>query len=67
MQNMTNDNWSRRTFLGSVCVALALSTSAIPAMAQDKQTIKLGFIGPLSGGNAQQGLGARNGFLLALE
>ncbi|MDQ2634086.1 MAG: branched-chain amino acid ABC transporter substrate-binding protein [Pseudomonadota bacterium] len=29
--------------------------------------IKLGFIGPLSGGNAQQGLGARNGFLLAVE
>lgn len=29
--------------------------------------IKLGFIGPLSGGNAQQGLGARNGFLLAID
>lgn len=36
------------------------------AQAQADQ-IKLGFIGPLSGGNAQQGLGARNGFLLAIE
>jgi len=35
--------------------------------AQDKPTVKIGFIGPLSGGNAQQGLGARNGFRLALE
>ncbi len=35
------------------------------AAAQD--TIKLGFIGPLSGGNAHQGLGARNGFLLAVQ
>ncbi|MFK0206364.1 branched-chain amino acid ABC transporter substrate-binding protein [Agrobacterium sp. NPDC090283] len=31
------------------------------------EKIKLGFIGPLSGGNAQQGLGARNGFLLAID
>ncbi|MEZ5785225.1 MAG: branched-chain amino acid ABC transporter substrate-binding protein [Xanthobacteraceae bacterium] len=36
------------------------------SMAQDK-TVKLGFIGPLSGGNAHHGLAARNGFLLAVE
>ena len=35
------------------------------AMAQE--TIKIGFIGPLSGGNAQQGLSARNGFQLAVD
>jgi branched-chain amino acid transport system substrate-binding protein len=40
---------------------------ATPTLAQDKPTIKIGFIGPLSGGNAQQGLGARNGFILAIE
>ncbi|WP_119460207.1 branched-chain amino acid ABC transporter substrate-binding protein [Rhodospirillaceae bacterium SYSU D60014] len=33
----------------------------------DAETIKLGFIGPLSGGNALQGTGARNGFLLAIQ
>jgi branched-chain amino acid transport system substrate-binding protein len=39
----------------------------LSAAAQEKPVIRLGFIGPLSGGNAQQGLGARNGFLLAVE
>lgn len=43
---------------------LAVSLSAAQARADQ---IKLGFIGPLSGGNAQQGLGARNGFLLAID
>ena len=42
-------------------------TNGLPAAAQAKETIKIGFIGPLSGGNAQQGLGARNGFILAIE
>ncbi|KXF74690.1 branched chain amino acid ABC transporter substrate-binding protein [Paramesorhizobium deserti] len=49
-------------FIASSVLALALGV----AQAQAEQ-IKLGFIGPLSGGNAQQGLGARNGFLLAVE
>lgn len=53
----------------SVLAGLFLATTvlAVPALAQDKKTIKLGFIGPLSGGNAAQGLGAQNGFLLALD
>jgi len=47
-------------------LAAAMTASVFgPAAAQE--TIKLGFIGPLSGGNAPQGLGARNGFLLAVE
>lgn len=49
---------------GAVAIAALVPSGAV---AQDKQTIKLGFIGPLSGGNAPQGLGARNGFLLAVE
>lgn len=55
----------RRTLVTGLMVSAALF--AIPAAAQDKPHIKLGFIGPVSGGNAQQGLGARNGFLLAIE
>jgi len=55
----------RRTLLGAVVAATAVF--AAPAIAQDKSTIKLGFIGPISGGNASQGLGAKNGFLLAIE
>lgn len=53
-----------RTMLAAVlCAAFALAAGT--AGAQD--TIKLGFIGPLSGGNAQQGLGAANGFRLAIQ
>lgn len=56
---------SRRAVLALAATALLAAGGS--AAAQDKETIKLGFIGPLSGGNALQGLGARNGFLLALE
>jgi len=35
--------------------------------AQAEETVKIGFLGPLSGGNAQQGLSARNGFQLAVD
>ena len=55
----------RRSVLAGLLLAGAMAT--MPAMAQDKPLIKLGFIGPISGGNAAQGLGAQNGFLLAIE
>jgi branched-chain amino acid transport system substrate-binding protein len=50
----------------SLMAGALLAVSMGVAQAQADQ-IKLGFIGPLSGGNAQQGLGARNGFLLAID
>ncbi len=62
---MNRWNLCRRSVLTGLLLSAALAAS--PAMAQDKPAIKLGFLGPLSGGNAQQGLGARNGFLLAIE
>jgi branched-chain amino acid transport system substrate-binding protein len=46
-------------------ISAAVAWGAAAAMAQE--TIKVGFIGPLSGGNAQQGLSARNGFQLAID
>ncbi|MDD9725972.1 branched-chain amino acid ABC transporter substrate-binding protein [Roseovarius sp. SK2] len=53
---------------GLVAAAIAACTAlAAPAWSQETPTIKLGFIGPLSGGNAAQGLGAKNGFLLAIK
>lgn len=58
---------SRRALLGAIAMAAVAMTVPGASPAQDKPTIKLGFIGPISGGNAQQGLGARNGFLLAIE
>ncbi len=60
---------NRRSTLIRVSSILAGSLLAIALGAAQAQAdqIKLGFIGPLSGGNAQQGLGARNGFLLAIE
>lgn len=35
--------------------------------AQGKKTVKLSFIGPLTGGTASNGLGGRNSFLLAVQ
>lgn len=58
---------SRRGILGILGLSTAIAFSPMGAWAQDKRTIKIGFIGPISGGAAQQGLGARNGFLLAIE
>lgn len=58
---------SRRALIGAAAAAAAAFAAPYPSTAQEKPTIKLGFIGPVSGGNAQQGLGARNGFLLAVE
>jgi branched-chain amino acid transport system substrate-binding protein len=61
---MTQFKISRRAALAG----LLMSTLAFAAPAHaDKTRVKLGFLGPLSGGNAQQGLGAKNGFLLAIE
>jgi branched-chain amino acid transport system substrate-binding protein len=62
---MDHFKMGRRSVLAGMMATGALT--AVPAFAQDKPLIKLGFIGPVSGGNAQQGLGAQNGFLLALE
>jgi len=57
---------TRRRLVAAMALGAAVAL-APAAVAQDKPKIKLGFIGPLSGGNAPQGLGARNGFLLAIE
>ncbi|WP_397474911.1 branched-chain amino acid ABC transporter substrate-binding protein [Pusillimonas sp.] len=56
---------SRRRHLVSAAVLACAAVFGTTAQAQE--TIKLGFLGPLSGGNAQQGLGAKNGFLLAID
>jgi branched-chain amino acid transport system substrate-binding protein len=61
--------YTRRSALFRISSILAgslLAAGLAVAQAQADE-IKLGFIGPLSGGNAEQGLGARNGFLLAID
>ncbi len=45
--------------------ALGLGLSAIPAQAKDK--VKVGFIGPLTGGTSSNGLGGRNSADLAVR
>lgn len=55
---------ARRRFVATA-LAIGAAVAAGPSLAQS--SVKLGFIGPLSGGNAQQGLGAKNGFLLAID
>ncbi|WP_413855727.1 branched-chain amino acid ABC transporter substrate-binding protein [Albidovulum sp.] len=58
---------TRRALMGAFALAATVALSPAGALGQDKPRIKIGFIGPVSGGNAQQGLGAQNGFLLAIE
>lgn len=58
-------NGSFSALLRVSVVSTAVVVGAMAASAQE--TVKIGFIGPLSGGNAQQGLSARNGFQLAID
>lgn len=48
-------------------VGVALIASAASAQAQSKETIKIAFIGPLSGGNSAAGVGGRNSAALAVS
>lgn len=61
----TRSSITRRLLLAAATSAACLAFGGA-ADAQQK-TVKIGFIGPLSGGNAHHGLAARNGFLLAIE
>lgn len=58
-----SSNTMRTMLAAALCAAFTLGAGAVNA----QDAIKLGFIGPLSGGNAQQGLGAANGFRLAIQ
>lgn len=57
---------NRRSLLTAAVAAACLVAGSDALVAQQK-TVKIGFIGPLSGGAAHHGLAARNGFLLAIE
>ena len=57
---------NRRRFINASASAVCITAFSGSAFAQKKE-IKLGFIGPISGGNSGHGLAARNGFLLAVE
>lgn len=51
----------------ALAAVLAFAGIGGAAPLQAQETVKIGFIGPLSGGNAQQGIAARNGFQLAID
>ena len=58
---------SRREILQTATV-LGLAATLAPGRAwAQKKTVKLAFIGPLTGGTASNGLGGRNSFLLAVK
>ena len=56
----------RRDLIKGAAVGVVLVGWPERAWAQ-KKTVKLAFIGPLTGGTASNGLGGRNSFLLALQ
>lgn len=56
----------RRDLVKGAAVGVALASWPGRARAQ-KQTVRLAFIGPLTGGTASNGLGGRNSFLLAVQ
>ncbi|ACI94602.1 abc-type transporter, periplasmic component: haat family [Afipia carboxidovorans OM5] len=51
----------------AAAVGVALAVSAVTAHAQSKETVKIGFVGPLSGGNSAAGVGGRNSAELAVR
>src|SRR2546422_5566347 len=58
---------TRRELLqGTSALGLGAVLAPTAAWAQ-KKTVRLAFIGPLTGGTASNGLGGRNSFLLALQ
>src|SRR3990170_8197399 len=59
---------SKKLVLVMLAILIALSlVSCGPAKTAEKQTVKIGFIGPLSGGGAAVGLGAKNSFQLKVD
>jgi branched-chain amino acid transport system substrate-binding protein len=56
----------RQLLQGAGALGLGFTWAPGPARAQ-KKTVKLAFIGPLTGGTASNGLGGRNSFLLAVQ
>lgn len=56
----------KRSLSALACVAIA-ALGVTPALAQTKETVKIAFIGPLTGGNSATGLGGRNSASLAVD
>jgi branched-chain amino acid transport system substrate-binding protein len=57
---------ARKSIVGLVLLILVLSTVA-GCGAKEKETVKISFIGPLTGPHAAMGIGGRNSFMLAVK
>ncbi|UCC88496.1 MAG: branched-chain amino acid ABC transporter substrate-binding protein [Anaerolineales bacterium] len=71
MRNRFSLLWKRshKGLVLTLCLLLVLGLVAAQCApgAGKKETVKISFIGPLTGGNAGPGLGGRNSFLLAVK
>ncbi len=56
-----------RILLVSILIIMLIGVTGTFSGVQANQKVKIGFIGPLTGGNASMGLGGRNSFLLAVR
>ncbi len=66
MAQSSSDVTRRQVLAGTAALGLGVALVPVRGLAA-KQTVKLAFIGPLTGGTASNGLGGRNSFLLALK
>ncbi|HET7134936.1 MAG TPA: ABC transporter substrate-binding protein, partial [Casimicrobiaceae bacterium] len=57
----------QRFLLAACTLVLGFAAAIAPIVVDAKETVKIVFIGPLSGGNAALGLGGRNSADLAVQ
>ena len=57
----------RLLWIGCAALMLAGAASLFATGQTEKKVVKIAFIAPFTGGNAQQGISGRNGFELAIK
>jgi branched-chain amino acid transport system substrate-binding protein len=67
MSNKFSSSWKGLVLLLCLLLVLGFVAAQCTPGAGQKETVKISFIGPLTGGNAGPGLGGRNSFMLAVK
>lgn len=65
--NQRSSAWKQAIGSGLLSIVVGVTIMFAASVAQAKQTVKIAFIGPLTGGTASNGLGGRNSADLAIK